>query len=195
MTASSPGATSSPCGPDAYGAALAGRHGFRVDRTYRRALRGFAADLSGATVAGLRLDPNVLRVEPDRIVRVTDETLPTGVDRIDAEPAGDINNTGPEKDIDIAVLDTGVDLSHPDLRVAGGMASYAEVIFIFLSCGHSDSFDDGHGHGTHVSGIAAARDNNFGVVGVAPGARIWAVRVLGPTGNGCGGRDLRRRRR
>jgi len=128
----------------------------------------------------------VKAVEPDVAVSVNVEELPTGIDRIDAEPPGDIDAIGPDLDIDIAVIDTGIDLDHPDLRVAGGFASYgvAEILFLRL-CGLTDSFDDGNGHGTHVSGTAAARDNSIGVAGVAPGARLWAVRVLGPAGTGC----------
>jgi subtilisin len=72
------------------------------------------------------------------------------------------------------VLDTGVDSDHPDLNVAGG-----------VSCiqGAGD-FEDGNGHGTHVAGSIAAKDDAEGVVGVAPGARIWAARVLNAAGSG-----------
>ncbi|MDZ4278050.1 MAG: S8 family serine peptidase, partial [Dehalococcoidia bacterium] len=104
---------------------LSARYGFDADHTYKHVLSGFAATLSDETAQALRHDPNVLSVEPDRIVRIADETLGTGVDRIDAEPPGAINDSGPARDVDIAVLDTGVDVDHPDLNVAGGMASYA----------------------------------------------------------------------
>lgn len=68
------------------------------------------------------------------------------------------------------MIDTGIDPKHLDLNVAGG-----------VSCVGGTS-QDGIGHGTHVAGIAAARDNHMRVVGVAPGAWLWAVRVF--TGNG-----------
>ena len=167
--------------PQAYAELL----GLRIDKSYGRALRGFAARIPSDTVARLREDPNVLSVEPDRAVRLADEFVPTGIDRIEGEPAGDINASGPDLDIDVAVIDTGVDLDHPDLQVAGGYASYSEQIFIWLFCGFTDAFDDAHGHGTHVSGTIAARDNSIGVVGAAPGARIWAVRVVGASGFAC----------
>jgi subtilisin len=75
---------------------------------------------------------------------------------------------------DIAILDTGIQLSHPDLNV------YRQKTFV---SGTSSANDD-NGHGTHVAGIAAAKDNSRGVVGVAPGARLWAVKVLGSSGSG-----------
>ena len=76
---------------------------------------------------------------------------------------------------DIAILDTGIDMNHPDLNV------YAQKTFV---AGTSTANDD-NGHGTHVAGIAAAKDNSIGVVGVAPGARLWAVKVLDSSGAGA----------
>jgi subtilisin family serine protease len=92
---------------------------------------------------------------------------------IPVDPDGEHLAVGPV-DADIAILDTGIrDL--PDLGVAGGH-----------SCVGSDpgGWDDDNGHGTHVAGIAAAIDNDAGVVGVAPGARLWAVKVLDRSGGG-----------
>jgi len=170
---------------DAYASILAGSPDVAIDHRYSEAVKGFAARLSPSIAAALDADPAVVSIEADRIVRNAVEELPTGIDRIDAEPPGDIDAIGPDMDVDIAVIDTGIQSTHPDLRVSGGFASYGQVIFIFEFCGMTDSFEDGHGHGTHVAGTAAARDNNIGVVGVAPGARLWAVRVLGPDGTGC----------
>ena len=64
---------------------------------------------------------------------------------------------------------------HPDLNVAGG-----------YNCSTSDraAWRDVEGHGTHVAGTVAALDNGFGVVGVAPGARVWAVKILNDDGYG-----------
>lgn len=75
------------------------------------------------------------------------------------------------------VIDTGVDLDHPDLNVDQGCSAN------FAARG-KDSPDDGHGHGTHVAGTIAALDNSQDVVGVAAGARICAVRVLDNSGRG-----------
>ena len=70
-------------------------------------------------------------------------------------------------DVDIAILDTGVSLTHPDLNVYRN-ASFVDGVA---------SGNDDQGHGSHVAGIAAAKDNSIGIVGVAPGARIWAIKI------------------
>ena len=100
---------------------------------------------------------------------------------IDAPEAWALSTGSPVK---VAVIDTGIDYTHPDLaaRYAGG--------YDFLN-GDADPFDD-HGHGTHVSGTIAAEMNNLtgtpmpaaeGVVGIAPNARILAYKVCGPDGH------------
>jgi subtilisin family serine protease len=82
-------------------------------------------------------------------------------------------------DVDIAIIDTGIDLDHPDLNVV----SSTNCARSYGACRDGQG-NDGHGHGTHVAGIAAALDNDFGVVGVAPGARLWAVKVMNDKGTG-----------
>jgi subtilisin len=96
------------------------------------------------------------------------QILPTGVDRINAENLAN-NGAG----VHVAVVDTGIDLTHPDLAVVGG-----------VDCVDGVSYQDQNGHGTHVAGIIAALDNGIGVVGVAPEVSLWAIRVLDATGNG-----------
>lgn len=77
-------------------------------------------------------------------------------------------------DADVAVIDTGI-TSNSDLNVVGGVNCLS---------GRPSNYKDGNGHGTHVAGTIGARDNASGVVGVAPGARLWAVRVLDSNGSG-----------
>ncbi len=74
----------------------------------------------------------------------------------------------------VAVIDTGIDPCHPDLRVYGGV-SYVPG---------RTSWRDNHGHGTHVAGTIAAVWNRRGIVGVAPNARLYAVKVLNRQGSG-----------
>ena len=153
---------------------LAKEHGGRAKHIYKRALRGFAFEGSEQAAERLARHPKVRTVVPDRSVEATAQTVPTGITRIDGPLSGTISgNGGGAVDVDIAVLDTGIDLDHPDLNVAGG-----------VNCSTGSSYDDGNGHGTHVAGTAAAKDDGAGVVGVAPGARLWAVRVLDNAGNG-----------
>lgn len=99
------------------------------------------------------------------------QELPTGIDRIDAETN---DNTG--YGVKVVVIDTGIDYTHPDLdaNYKGG--------YDFVN-NDTDPMDD-NGHGTHVAGIIAAEDNEIGVVGVAPEAWLYAVKVLDRRGSG-----------
>jgi subtilisin len=101
------------------------------------------------------------------------QTTPWGVARICA-PDSWIRSTG--EGVKVAVLDTGIDYNHPDLKnnVKGG------VSFVI----GARSYKDDNGHGTHCAGIIAAENNGIGVVGVAPGASLYAVKVLSKTGSG-----------
>ena len=149
--------------------------GLRPTHVYRFAINGFAADLSETNVSAAGRDARVVGLAPDLPVRTAGPMLPlpTGVNRIDADaypPAG-IAGDGGEIDVDVAVLDTGINRRH-DLRVAGGK-----------SC-NSEHWRDASGHGTLVAGIIAAKDDGQDVVGVAPGARLWAVKVIGRRGEG-----------
>ena len=156
--------------------AVAAAHGLNRRHTYAHALNGFAGSIPEGRLRALQDDPRVEFVEPDQLVFALAQTVPTGVKRIGtlASSAAKIDGIDERVDADIAIIDTGIDLTHPDLNV------YQHVSF------SSDSTDgnDGHGHGTHCAGIAAALDNDIGVVGVAPGARLWAVKVLDNTGSG-----------
>ena len=153
---------------------LAAQHGGRARHIYEHVLNGFSFEGSEQGAAGLARNPKVRTVVPDRPVEATAQTVPTGISRIEGNLSGTVSGNGSGAvDVDIAILDTGIDVDHPDLNVFDG-----------VNCSTGDSYDDRNGHGTHVAGTAAAKDNDTGVVGVAPGARLWAVRVLGDGGSG-----------
>jgi subtilisin len=148
------------------------RLGLKPGHRYRHAVRGFSARLTPGQRRALLADSAVAMVAPDRPIELTD-LLPTGVDRVEADlsPAARIDGVdgdGHRVDVDIAVIDTGIQPNHPDLNVVGG----------FNCTGTASAWADWNGHGTHVAGTAAALDNGLGVVGVAPGARLWSVRVF-----------------
>jgi subtilisin family serine protease len=166
-------------------AAAVKQAGGHVHRTLHDAV---AADLSPAAIAKLRADPRVASVEEDGVMEVCaprdgkgkptpdpepdpepdSQVLPWGVERVGAPGS----NTGAH--IKVAVIDTGIDLKHPDLHVEGDVSFVART----------GSGKDDHGHGTHVSGSIAALDNDIGVIGVAPDALLYAVKVLDRRGSG-----------
>jgi len=150
--------------------------GAEVFQRYTHALDGLAIKASATALSRIMSDRSVLFVSPDLPVVLNDQTLPTGVDRIDGDlsstRSGDGSGSVP---VNVAVIDTGVDVTHPDLNVVGGKNCGA---------GAAPSFDDHYGHGTHVAGTIGAIDNGVGVVGVGPRARLWSVRTVGAIGQG-----------
>jgi subtilisin len=145
-----------------------------VLHVYRYALNGDAARLSERALARVRADSRVLFVSADRTVHAVAQTLPTGINRIEGDTSSTASGNGSGSvNVAVAVIDTGIDLSHPDLKVAGGK-----------NCSTGRSYNDGNGHGTHVAGTIAAKDDGNGVVGMAPGASLYAVRVLNNNGSG-----------
>jgi len=159
-------------------------YGLTVQYTYSHALNGFAAHIPDVQLARLQADPRVVSIVADQYVSIdgkptppppANQVLPTGINRIDAElsPTADIDNVDERVNVDVAVIDTGIDIDHPDLNVVGG-----------YGCVTAGVWDDANGHGSHVAGTIGAKDNTIGVVGVAPGARLWAVQVLNKRGSG-----------
>jgi subtilisin family serine protease len=106
---------------------------------------------------------------PDGIKRTTPINITTTATNTGVAPAA-VEKT--KVNADIAILDTGISLTHPDLNV------YRNVSFVE----GTTSGNDDNGHGSHVAGIAAAKDNSIGVLGSAPGARLWAIKVCGSSG-------------
>jgi subtilisin len=180
--------------PGAVAVQHSGAYGAQVRFVYRHALKGYAATIPARRLAALRSDPRVVSVSPD--VRVaaagpnsnpialvgsvgscvlsTCQSLPVGVDRIDGDRSSARSGDGRGSvDVNVAVLDSGIDSHHPDLNVRGG-----------INCTNGQGFGDALGHGTDVAGVIGARDNRIGVVGIAPGAPLWAVRVLNDNGSG-----------
>ncbi len=160
--------------------------GFEPVATYRYAIKGFVATLEPDQVKALGENPQILLVERDQLASTTTQTLSTGVRRIGGKLNGpariDESASGSFGAFDVAVIDTGVDVDHSELTVPGGIR-LSDSTFPNCNSG-SSSFDDDGGHGTSVAGIIGAEDNTSAVVGVAPGARTYAVKVLDSTGNG-----------
>jgi subtilisin family serine protease len=150
------------------------RYGAQVGPVWGYALHGYAAVIPNDRVAELRADANVKYVVADGEASISAQTLPWGIDTIDADVSSTLagNGSGAVTNVNVYVIDTGVETTHPDLNVVS-----------FVSFGGGPKRDC-NGHGTHVAGTIAAKDDSQGVVGVAPGAPIYAVKVLGCSGSG-----------
>ena len=146
------------------------RQNLDVGFVYSSALEGFSAEIPHGAVAAVRANPQVAYVERDGPVHAVAQTLPWGINRIDADlsstRAG--NGSGRVSGVSVYVIDSGVDASHADLNVVNHVN--------FRGDGKNR---DCSGHGTRVAGVVAAKDNARDVVGVAPGARVIGVKVLG----------------
>ena len=168
---------------------MALERGLAISNVYGNAVNGFSATIPKGQLDKVYSDSRVKYIEQDAIVTIykkpTDkpgnggndgggdtttpsQITPTGISLIKATTSGTV-------DVNVAVIDTGIDTNHPDLNVVGGEN------FVFRG---KNTFDDGNGHGTHVAGTIAAIDNNQGVIGVVPGANLYSVRVLDNSGSG-----------
>ncbi|MBV9070227.1 MAG: S8 family serine peptidase [Acidobacteria bacterium] len=156
------------------------------------AIDGFAVDLTDAEAAEMRKSAGVRYVSRTIAIHSADsvapprlaphaegpplaakQVIPPNIDLLHARDVWPLTRGG---NVNIAIIDTGIDVGHADLveNIAGGYNTFTK----------QGDFNDDNQHGTHVAGIIGALDNNIGVVGVAPGARMYAVKVLDAEGNG-----------
>ena len=163
--------------PHAATQALERSRRFKASVEYSHALEGFSAQLTDHQVGALRNDERVVFVTPDRPMKAigtvplaAGEQAPSGVRRIGSATTSTARESSTAT---VAVVDTGIDLSHPDLNSVDGK-----------NCIGTGPAGDHNGHGTHVAGTIAARNAGSGVAGVAPGTRVAAVKVLDDAGNG-----------
>jgi len=170
--------------PEAAARGLQQQYGIKLGGIYRHALKGAVIHASASQVVEIEKDYRVRLVEQNRVYSIATQEIPTGIQRVHAgaNPNLSIGDGDDLRvDSDVAVIDTGIDFDHPDLNLV-----------MAIDCTWSGpnegtcagTRDDGHGHGTHVAGTIGALDNDFGVVGVAPGVRLWAVKVLTNYGTG-----------
>lgn len=157
-------------------------HG-QLKRVYKESLRGFAIAAAPQAIAKIKAkDPNIAYCEQDQVMRIADVQAKAKPNRTVTQPAqstpwgiarvGARNYTGTGRAF---VIDSGIDLDHPDLNVDTGLSR---------SFTSERTADDGNGHGTHVAGTIAARNNSIGAIGVAAGARVVAIKVLTSSGSG-----------
>jgi subtilisin family serine protease len=162
--------------------ALLKKHG-AVKIKHLKLINGTAVHLPWKEEKALRKKGEILRIDDDIIIHATGKNgkkkpkdlqeLTWGIDRINADEVWEVN-TGFE--IKVAILDTGIDLEHPDLmdNIKGNVNMIKP----------SKNGNDKNGHGTHVAGVVAAINNDIGVIGIGPEVSLYAVKVLDNQGRG-----------
>jgi subtilisin family serine protease len=162
---------------------------FKVLHKYTQAFKGFAAQATPENHALLRQDAAVHGAEQDHTISIRAQQASTGVRRANVNlgyngtlfgvPAPASKPAAQQisvwSNVTVAVMDTGIDATHPELNVVSAHG--------FLN-GNASDVADLHGHGTHVSGIIGAFNNTIGVVGVAPGVRLYNLKILDANGAG-----------
>lgn len=171
--------------PATTAAAHKGTYGFTPSGIYRDAVNGYAARMTAAEAQRLRADPGVEFVAAGReFAKPQDPQVPDSQvsprwrQRIGGDDAGNARAGGTAAspiDVNVAVIDSGIDATHPDLNVRGGVdcSSGSPVAVTPV---------DVLGHGTLVAGVIGARSNSMGVIGTAPGTPLWSVRVVDDAG-------------
>lgn len=143
--------------------------GGKVKRSYK-IIPAVAADLPEPALRALQKRKNVRYIEPDAEVTINSQVIPWGITRTEAPKTW---TTTEGAGVRVAILDTGIDPNHGDLRVVGGVNTV-----------DGGTWTDRNGHGTHVAGTVAALQNSVGVAGMAPKAELYAVKVMGDSGSG-----------
>ena len=160
-------------------------HGVKPTNVFKHAARGYAANLSRGQARAIEREPVVDAVVQDTVVELAAQVTPAGVRRVGATRSPlthiDTNDLASHRaNVDVAIIDTGIqpEPSRPARRRRLRLHPPGHAA---PSDRSSSRWRDEHGHGTHVAGIVGALDNDRGVVGVAPGARLWSVRVFTAT--------------
>lgn len=157
-----------------------------VEHVYGNAIKGFSVKIAPGQLKKLQDEPTVKYIEEDQIVTLVQPdvkinkkpTKPSPTPDPQAVPWGiaRVNGGTSISNATAWVIDTGIDLDHPDLNVD------QERSKTYIA--RTTTADDDNGHGSHCAGIIAAKDNTEGVVGVAPGSLLVAVKVLDRRGSG-----------
>ncbi len=153
-----------------------------LKNVYSSSIQGFTARISEKALKQLRTNPDIDFIEQDQVVAhnlpategevgLTAQKTPYGITRVGGGETYLGSNV-------VWIIDTGIDLDHPDLNVDASRG------FTAFSKGKDANLNDRNGHGTHCAGIIAAIDDGIGVVGVAAGATVIPVKVLRGGGTG-----------
>ncbi|WP_017548299.1 S8 family peptidase [Salinicoccus carnicancri] len=137
--------------------------------------RMIECEITEELMESLNENPDISYVERTIPVYAYQQDVPYGIGRVQAPEAHEKGHAG--SGVKLGIVDTGIDAAHEDLNVEDGFSA-------FDSGEDSAPYSDGSGHGTHVAGTAAAIDNETGVVGVAPEASLYAIKVLDGDGSG-----------
>ena len=171
--------------PDASAVAAAhqGKYGFSGARVYSHAVSGYAGTMTASEAQAVTVDPEVDFVTRSRTFASPDDPVPPSSQvapfwwlRIggtvdEAKKGAGTADRKHSVNVNVAVIDSGIDGAHPDLNVKGGVDCTSGTPVKVTPI-------DKLGHGTSVAGIIGARNNGLGIIGTAPGTPLWSVRVV-----------------
>ena len=173
---------------------VAREHGVRAHHRYGNAFTGFSTTMTPAQAAAVASDPSVSGVRLARTFKLAAQDIPVGIKRVKAWTTG--QTPGSDVDANVAIIDTGVGPATgngtpidmldqppqgaPELNIRGGVNCFDDPATkdVDEHTLYPDRWGDTYGHGTHVAGIIGARDNGVGTIGVAPGVKLWSLRVF-----------------
>lgn len=167
-----------------------------ISKIYKDAYHGFLCQASEEDIVNLANSNDIIEeYYPDvtyhiketgdrnlftkKDVEILSQSVQPFIQRIGADHSSQMSGNGSgslanRTDINVFIVDTGI-YPHADLNIIAGMN---------FTSSNGNAWVDDNGHGTHVAGIAGAYDNTIGVVGVAPGVNLWAIKVLDASGSG-----------
>jgi subtilisin family serine protease len=158
------------------------RQDVEVGFVYTDVLEGFSAEIPDGDLAAVSADPRVDYIAPDGRVHAVEQKIPWGIEKIRATVSSTLagNGSGAVSGVNAYIIDTGIYRGPTSPR-----KRFSDLNVVnHINFAGGENTDCGEGHGTHVAGVVAAKDNTRAVVGVAPGAPLTGVKVLGCNGPG-----------
>ncbi|MCM3718520.1 S8 family peptidase [Fictibacillus phosphorivorans] len=147
-----------------------------IIHTSLHSIQALSVSMTTASAQKLSLHPSIKFMEQDKEMKMEEQRIDSTIYTLNYPKPEVLQQEGyyTGNGVKVGILDTGIDTTHEDLQVAGGIS--------FVP--NTTSYNDDNGHGTHVAGIIAAQDNQVGIKGLAPDVQLYSIKVLDDNGLG-----------